>query len=130
MIPVTSAILAAFLALLGVLLTVQVIMNRVRLKITAGDGGNAEMAKVIRAHANFAEQVPLALLLFTLAEMAGAPRVALLVLGALLVVARILSAWGLSTSAGLSFGRQSGAGMTLLYMVGTAGLILYSIFLR
>ncbi len=130
MIPVTSAILAVFLALLGVLLTVQVIMGRVRLKITTGDGGNADLAKVIRAHANFAEQVPLALLLFALAEMAGAPRVALLVLGALLVVARVLSAWGLSTSAGLSFGRQSGAGMTLLYMVGTAGLILYSIFLR
>ncbi len=130
MIPVTSAILAAFLALLGVLLTVQVIMNRVRLKITTGDGGNAELAKFIRAHANFAEQVPLAVLLFMLAEMAGAPRMALYVLGALLVVARILSAWGLSSSAGLSFGRQSGAGMTLLYMVGTVGLILYTVFLR
>lgn len=130
MIPVTSAILAAFLALLGVLLTVQVIMNRVRLKITTGDGGNTDLARVIRAHANFAEQVPLAVLLFMLAEMAGAPRMALYVLGALLVVARILSAWGLSSSAGLSFGRQSGAGMTLLYMVGTVGLILYTVFLR
>ena len=130
MIPVTSAILAAFLGLLGVLLTVQVIMNRVRLKITTGDGGNTDLARVIRAHANFAEQVPLAVLLFMLAEMAGAPRMALYVLGALLVVARILSAWGLSSSAGLSFGRQSGAGMTLLYMVGTVGLILYTVFLR
>ena len=76
------------------------------------------------------QEKPRGLLLFTLAEIAGAPRMALYVLGALLLVARILSAWGLSTSAGLSFGRQSGAGMTLLYMVGTAGLILYSIFLR
>ncbi len=127
MIPVTSAMLAAFFGILGAVLTLRVILSRVRLKIVAGDGGNADMAKVIRAHANFTEQVPLALVLFTLAELCGAPRTALYLLGALLVVARCLSALGLSSAGGLSSGRQAGAGMTLLYMVATSGLILYSL---
>ena len=130
MIPVTSAALAAFFGILGAALTLQVILARVRLKIVLGDGGNSDMAKVIRAHANFTEQVPLALVLFTLAELCGAPRVPLYLLGALLVLARCLSAWGLSSAAGLSAGRQAGAGMTLVYMVATAGLLGYSVLGR
>ena len=130
MIPVTSAMLAAFFGILGAVLTLRVILSRVRLKVVAGDGGNRDMAKVIRAHANFTEQVPLALVLFTLAELCGAPRVPLYLLGALLVLARCLSAWGLSSAAGLSTGRQAGAGMTLAYMVATAGLLVYSVLGR
>ena len=125
-----SPILAAFMALLGAVLTIRVIMSRVKLDITAGDGGNAVMRQAIRAHGNFAEQVPLALILFALAEMNGAPRMALYGLAGLLVIGRLASAMGLSGSTGISTGRQAGAGMTIIYMVGTALLIGYTVYIK
>jgi len=61
--PYYTAIYAAVLGLLAVLLTVNVIVNRVRAKVDFGDGGVAVLGQAIRAHANFAEHTPLALLL-------------------------------------------------------------------
>ena len=61
--PTISALCAALLGLLAALLVVRVIVNRVRLKINAGDGGHAALAQAIRAHSNLSEHVPLAVLL-------------------------------------------------------------------
>src|ERR1700756_4713197 len=95
-VPITAAIYAAIHGLLAVVLTVRVILQRVKSTITAGDGGNAGLAQAIRAHANFAEQVPLALLLIVLAEMLGTPAAMVHVLGAVLLIARLFNAVGLS----------------------------------
>ena len=64
-------------------------------------------------------------LLLAFAESAGYARSIILVLGALLLVARLASAWGLSHSLGASTPRQAGAGMTLLVTVIASLLILY-----
>jgi len=118
--PVTAALYAAALGLLAAILTVRVILGRVRTGVQAGDGGDAALGQAIRAHANFAEQVPLALLLIVLAEMLGA-RVALVhALGGALVLARLLSAWGLSRSLGATQPRQSGAGLTVAVVVASS----------
>ena len=118
--PVTAALYAAALGLLAAILTVRVILGRVRTGVQAGDGGDAALGQAIRAHANFAEQVPLALLLVVLAEMLGA-RVALVhALGGALVLARLLSAWGLSHSLGATQPRQSGAGLTVAVVVASS----------
>ena len=45
-------------------------------------------------------------------------------LGTALVLARLLSAWGLLSAEGQSFGRQSGAGLTVLVLVSVSVLIL------
>ncbi len=108
---------AALLGLLGVVLSVRVIMNRVRLGIEIGDGGQAEMAQVVRAHANFAEHAPLALILLILSETTGSPKWLVLAAAALLVIGRALSAIGLSRSLGPSISRQAGASATLLAMM-------------
>ena len=55
-VPSITAFYTALLGLLGAGLTVNVIVNRVRSKVDAGDGGVAKLAQAIRAHANFAEQ--------------------------------------------------------------------------
>ena len=73
-VPSITAFYAALLGLLGAGLTVNVIVNRVRSKVDAGDGGVAKLAQAIRAHANFAEQAPLALIVLALAEMLGPER--------------------------------------------------------
>jgi uncharacterized membrane protein YecN with MAPEG domain len=123
--PTVASAYAAFLGLLAVALTVRVILCRVKTGIQAGDGSNAQLARTIRAHGNFAEQVPLALLLIVLAEMAGA-RIGLIhALGTGLVIARLASAWGLSHSLGPTMPRQAGAGATALVVAGATLLITY-----
>ena len=122
--PLITALYAAIIGLLAVILTVNVIRNRVVLKIDSGDGGNARMGMVIRAHANFAQHAPLALLLIGFAEALGTGKTVIHILGAALVLARLLSAWGLSSAEGQSFGRQSGAGLTVLVLAAASVPIL------
>jgi uncharacterized membrane protein YecN with MAPEG domain len=64
--------------------TANVIVNRVRAKVDVGDGGVAALAQAIRAHENFAEQTPLALLLVGLVEAFGYLSSVVIGLGAVL----------------------------------------------
>ena len=123
--PTVSALYAAIFGLFAVFLAVRVIVLRVRTGIQVGDGGDAALGQAIRAHANLAEHVPLALLLIVLAEMAGTNAKVVLALGAGLVFARLLNAWGLSHSLGPTTPRQAGAGLTMLVVVATSLLIVY-----
>jgi uncharacterized protein len=126
-IPFVSAAYAAALGLFAAFLTVRVILNRVRTGVHSGDGGHAQLGQAIRAHANLAEQVPLALLLIVLAETTGSPAGFIHVLGSLLVVARFSNAWGLSHSLGPTPPRQAGAGLTVLVVVAASLLIFYRV---
>jgi uncharacterized membrane protein YecN with MAPEG domain len=125
--PLASALVAAVLGLAAVALTVRVIVLRVKTGVQAGDGGHAELAQAIRAHANFAEQVPLALLLLVLSEALGTPAGLIYALGGLLIVARLASAFGLSRSLGPTQPRQAGAGLTAATVVVTALSVIYRI---
>lgn len=123
-VPIITALYGAIIGLLAVVLTVNVIRNRVGLKINDGDGGSAPMRMAIRAHANLAQHAPLALLLIGFAETMGTSKIIIHVLGAVLVLARLLSAWGLLSAEGPSFGRQSGAGLTILVLAAASIIIL------
>jgi uncharacterized membrane protein YecN with MAPEG domain len=123
-VPVITALYAAIIGLLAAVLTVNVIRNRVALKIDDGDGGNATMRKCIRAHANLAQHAPLTLLLIGFAESIGTSKTIIHILGAALVLARLLSAWGLLSAEGPTTGRQSGAGLTVLVLLAASVLIL------
>ena len=122
-----AALYAALLGLLGAALTINVIRKRVAFKVDAGDGGNPALAQAIRAHANFAEQTPLALLLILCAEATGASAIVLHGLGAALLFARLANAWGLSHSLGATMQRQVGAGLTLLVIGVSALVTLYNL---
>lgn len=126
-VPTVVAIYAAMLGLLAALLTVRVIVNRVKTGIQVGDGGNAVLGQAIRAHANLGEQAPLALLLIALVEVIGTPTPWVHALGGALVLARLSSAWGLSRSLGLTQPRQAGAGLTVLVVVASSLLIFYRV---
>lgn len=124
--PSYTAIYAALLGILAAVLAVNVIVNRVRARVDVGDGGVAALAQAIRAHANFAEHTPIALILVGLVEVVGYPAPIALGLGGVLLAARLLSAWGLNSTLRQSFGRQAGAGLTILVMLAAAALILYA----
>src|SRR5205085_3507967 len=80
---------AALLAVIFVALSVRTLLLRRRLGIAIGDGDDARMLRAMRAHANFAEYVPLSLLLFFFAEVAGASALLLHALGASLLAGRL-----------------------------------------
>jgi len=77
------------LALIFLWLSLRVIRHRRAERIPLGSGGNAALERAVRAHANFAEFVPFAVLLLLLAEWGGAWPALLHGLGALLVAARL-----------------------------------------
>jgi uncharacterized membrane protein YecN with MAPEG domain len=126
-IPAVSALYAAAIGLLACILTVRVILGRVKTGIQAGDGGNPGLAQAIRAHANLAEQAPLALLLIAFAEVTGNPAGIIHGLGAVLLAARLASAWGLSHSLDATGPRQGGAGATVLVVAVASLLVLYRV---
>jgi uncharacterized membrane protein YecN with MAPEG domain len=117
---------AGLLALLFMFLTVRVGRARMQTKIGIGDGGDHNLQKVIRVHANFAEFVPLALLLLFMVEMQQSSVLFLHVLGGLLFVSRVLHALGLSKTSKLSFGRVVGAGLTFLVITVSSFWLLYN----
>jgi hypothetical protein len=86
---------AGALGLIYVVLSFRVIGGRWQHRVSLGDGGNAAMQRRIRAHGNFAEYVPLLLLIMALLELAGASRNMLIPCGVALVVGRVLHAIGI-----------------------------------
>lgn len=69
-------IYAALLSLLFVALSIRTLRLRRRLSVSLGDDGHSAMVRAIRAHGNFAEYVPLGLLLIAGAETLDAPALA------------------------------------------------------
>jgi uncharacterized membrane protein YecN with MAPEG domain len=91
-----TALYAGVLAPLYVLLAVRVIAIRRRAKIALGDGGEPGMLRCMRVQANFAEYVPLALILMALAESLNTPAFVLHIAGIALVAGRTAHAYGVS----------------------------------
>jgi len=126
-IPSITAFYAALLGLLGAALTINVITNRVRSKVDAGDGGVPKLAQAIRAHANFAEQAPIALIIIAFAEALGSRPWLVHVFGVALVLARLASAVGLNRTLGQSPPRQLGASVTALVVIAASIAVLLAL---
>lgn len=120
-----SMLTAGLLGILLILLSGYVIAGRVKFKIDLGDGDKPAMQQRIRAQANFVEYVPMALILLMLVEYAAiGPRWLTIVMGAALVLGRVLHAQGLIASAGATFGRFVGTNLTaLVIMTGAIALL-------
>ena len=96
MIPIIVPTYAAILVLMFVLLSIRVIQMRASAKIGIGTGNDPAMERRIRVHGNFAEYVPLALLLLAFMEMQQQSRYLIHVLCIVLIVARIVHAIGVT----------------------------------
>jgi MAPEG family. len=91
-----TSIYASLAALLIVRLTLSVIKLRRKNRVSVGDGGNEGLQLAIRAHANAVEYIPIALMLLLTLELNGAPKILIHILGATLLIGRILHAIGTS----------------------------------
>ncbi len=118
---------AALNALVMLWLAANVGRVRGRTKISLGDGGNEEMLRAMRAHANNTEYVPIALILFTLLAAMQASTLLLHILGIALLIGRIFHGIGLSRSSN-SVGRGIGASLTFLsILVAILFLLFYTV---
>lgn len=86
---------AALLGFVFVWLATRVVKARRQYHVALGTPHRL-VERAVRAHGNFAEYVPFALLLMALLETGNLPDWALHVLGTGLVAGRVLHAWGIS----------------------------------
>lgn len=120
-----TGIYAALGALLLLVLALRISLIRRSAHVGIGDGGNHELVKRIRAHANATEYLPIALLLLLLLDLGQTPPLWLHVFGVVLIVGRVLHAIGLSRTSGESLGRMLGIALTWGVMLVMAGLLLW-----
>jgi len=119
---------AAIFALLYIGLTFRVILLRNSKGIALGDGGDPVMACAIRAHGNFIEYVPLALLLLLAMEMLRHSRYELHILCLLLLLGRICHFIAFSRANIVLPLRVVGAVLTTLVLVVAAIALIIDFF--
>lgn len=106
------AIYGSLLALLFIFLSYRVVKFRRRDRVDIGAGDSQPLGRAVRAHANFTEYVPLALILLLVLEQTAFAHWALHLLGGLLFIGRCLHGWGFVSRVGPSFGRVWGTALT------------------
>ena len=115
---------AAVLGLLFVTLSVRAIQLRRKFNIGVGDGGSVEMLRAMRVHANFAEYVPLTLLMIFMLESSGAYGWLIHTLCVGLIVGRLSHAYGVrEVSEDLRY-RVFGMSLTFTALVVSAASLL------
>jgi len=112
---IVTPIYAGILAILFFALSLRVVA--VRGRVSLGDGGDPIVLRRMRGHANFAEYVPLILLMMAMLELSHFSRYFLHAAGILLVAARLLHGYALSFTSKFKFGRFWGTALTLALLV-------------
>ena len=124
--PIT-AIYAALLAVIGLVLMFQVVLLRGKTGISILHGDNMQLAQAMRRHGNFIEHVPLVLILMGIVEANGGNPTLLHVLGTVLVVARIAQPFGLHHDRMIHPLRAVGTVGTVLPTVVLIGVALWQV---
>ncbi|WP_299676024.1 MAPEG family protein [uncultured Roseobacter sp.] len=121
--PTYTLIFIALLALMSVPMAIAVGLRRARTGIMMLAGEDDDLLRRIRAHANFTEYVPLALLALAGAEIAGAPPWLVIGCGTLLLGARLIHYISLRRNPN-GLGRLIGTLLTTLTIFTLSGAIL------
>ncbi len=125
--PIATALYAGLNALILAWLILLVVRRRGAARVSLGDGGDAELGRLIRGHANAAETMPMGLILLALAELLGAPGVAVHGAGAVFTLGRLLHALHFAGRGGMRF-RAVGMALTLTAtMLLALGLIAHAL---
>jgi len=110
---------AALLSLFYVILSANVIRNRLRYKQSLGVGKEKQMESAIRAHGNFSEYVPLVIIMMSFLEWAGETTGMLHFFGITLIVGRLAHAVGIALRAPNHL-RTLGMVATFTCLIGTS----------
>ena len=116
---IITSLYAGLLALIFLALSARVVA--VRGRVSLGDGGDPEVLRRMRGHANFAEYVPLILVMMALLEYQQIAAWQLHAIGATLVFARVIHGIALSFTRKWFFGRFFGTVLTFT-LLGVCGI--------
>lgn len=119
---------AGILAIWFVILSYRVVQRRDIDSVNLGDGGKPLMLRRIRAHGNFAEYVPIILIMLGLLELSGARPWLLHALGMALLASRLLHGYALSFTENWKFGRYWGTVLVFLLLPVAGGLCIWQGF--
>lgn len=122
---IVTPMYAGLLGLWFLVLSLRVVHGRWKFRINLGDGANPAMTGRVRGHANFAEYVPLILLLIAILELSRFSIYLLHALGATLLLARVLHGIGLAFSERFMLGRAAGILLTFLVLLIAAVLCVW-----
>jgi len=112
------------LGLLYLILSSWVSLRRIQIGRSLGDGKDHQLKRAIRVHGNFAEFVPLLLVLLGLVELTDASRAFVGGLAVTLVLARLAHAVGLGLTHRVSQLRRFGAAFTYLLLAVASGRLI------
>ncbi|AKM07551.1 MAPEG family protein [Pelagerythrobacter marensis] len=118
--PVTLTAVAAA-AILNIWLTLRIGAVRRAYKISVGDGGNEALQRRMRAQLNFAENVPITLLLIAALELAGIGGDWLAYVAGLFILSRVAHGFGMDGGKA-QMGRMIGTLVTLATQLFLAGV--------
>jgi uncharacterized membrane protein YecN with MAPEG domain len=119
--PITM-LYTGLLGLVLLVLSIRVIQARGATKVFMGDGGNELMLRRMRGQANFVEYVPMALIMMALLELRATAPWVLHLLGATLLIGRLLHGYTFAFAKHFPPGRFGGAVLTQL-VVGMAAVL-------
>ena len=125
--PSITAGYLALLALVYAALALNVVRLRRSKRAVFGDAGNPELRSAIRAHAHFAEYVPITALMVMMLEMSGMAAWRVHILMIVLVISRLLHPVGIYAAPGTSafrVGRMGGMTLTVILLITCAIAIL------
>ena len=123
-----TSIYAGFCGLMLCWLALQTIKVRRANKVKLGDGGVAELQAAIRAHGNFAEYMPIFLILLFLLEYNGAHPVIIHIIGIAFMAGRYTHAKGILNDNLRQ--RITGMGFTLNILIGLSLANIVMAFLK
>jgi len=125
--PVIVPFYAAVLGLIFIFLSARVIVMRRQTRVRLGAGGHEVLERRIRVQGNFAEYVPITIILLTFLEWNGAARWLIHALCIALLLGRCIHAYCVSrTDEDI---RQRRAGMALTFgtlLIAAIGVVYYS----
>lgn len=112
-----TALCAAILGVLNVMLSLKVVGIRRKEKISVGDGGNESLLRAMRAQANLLEYAPMGLILLGCAELNGAPRLILGLVAIAFVAGRLMHPAGIKDQSSPFKARVLGMQLTLVSLL-------------
>lgn len=119
-----TSIYAGLLGLWFLVLSVRVIQGRWR-GISIGDGGDPQMLRLIRGHANFAEYTPMVLVMIAIAEYQGLAATWVHAWGISLLLGRLLHGYAFCFHDNFPPGRMAGTVLTYVALLGSSLSLLW-----
>jgi uncharacterized membrane protein YecN with MAPEG domain len=117
-----TSVVSAVLAILFVRLSFAVIALRRQNKVALGSDGNIDLERAIRAQGNFAEYVPIGIILIACLELNGAPWWLVALPGLTLILGRLFHAKGINQPPPNFSNRILGMQLTFFTLLSAAAL--------